>query len=74
MDPYFNSLAYKMLDEMLSELEPDDAHHLKWGRHLLHGLGGLLVALGQKLQAGGLEVQAAFEDTAYPALDDELCA
>lgn len=75
MNPYLYSLAYKLLAETLSEREapPGHAHHLEWGKPLLHGLGGLLVAAGQKMQASSLDVQTSFEDSGYRSLDDEVC-
>ena len=76
MDPYLNSLAYRLLAETIPEPRTPQiqAHHREWGKRLLRRLGGLLVALGQKMQASGLDVQAAFEDTGYRSLDDEVCA
>jgi hypothetical protein len=74
MHPYLNAQAYKLLAETLAESEAQDrANDPEWSRHLLHGLGGMLVAVGQKLQTTGDDVRATLEHAGYPALDDEVC-
>lgn len=66
MDPYINSLAYKLL----ATTEPDEHQELtsEWGETLRHRLGGLLVTLGQQLQASTLDTQPLFKDVESPAL------
>ena len=75
MYPYLNSQAYRLLAEMPPEaaFTQDQARNPAWGKHVLRGLGGLLVALGQKIQASGLDVQMPYEDAGYPSLDEEVC-
>jgi hypothetical protein len=73
MDPYLNSLAFKLLAETPEEesnqhREPQSA----WDKKLRHQLGGVLVTLGQRIQAGGLEVPVLFEDIGCPSLENEM--
>ena len=72
MHTYLNSLAYKLLAEELAESDQHPERKPERSKNLRRRLGGLLVTLGQKMQANGLEVQAAFEDRGYPPFDDEV--
>jgi hypothetical protein len=73
MDPTLNSLAHKLRAEMLA----DSAHHpvreSERSNNLVRRMGGLLVTLGQKMQASGSEARAVFKDGGYPSLDEEMC-
>ena len=74
MNPYMNSLAYKLLAEELADADSYPARKSEWGKYLRHRLGSVLVTVGEKMQASGLETPPAFEDGGYPALDEEACA
>ncbi|MBX3063101.1 MAG: hypothetical protein KF726_09000 [Anaerolineae bacterium] len=70
-----NSLAYKFLAEMPDEVETEQDREpkLEWHTGLRNRMGDLLVTLGQKLQASGLNTQVRFEDSNYLALEDDAC-
>jgi hypothetical protein len=68
MDPYQNSLAYKLLAETPSESDQHQEYKSEWGENLRHRLGGLLVTLGQQMQASHLDRQMVFEDVECPAI------
>jgi hypothetical protein len=73
MDPYLNSLAFKLLAE--TPEEESDQHRkyqAAWDNKLRRRLGGLLVTLGQRIQPSGLGVPALFEDIGCPSLEDEM--
>ena len=74
MNPYMNSLAYKLLAEELAEADSHRERKSARGKNLRHQLGSVLVTVGEKMQAKGLETQTAFEDSGYPRLDEEVCA
>lgn len=73
MDPTLFSLAHKLqADELEREAQ---AHPSTWGKSLLHWCGGLMVAVGNKLQAIEPERQIAFQsDGCCTSLDTEVCA
>ena len=69
MEPYLNSLAHQLLAETQAEVSgQQQAHQPAWDKNLRHQLGGLLVTLGQKIQAS----EALFEDIGCPCLEDEM--
>jgi hypothetical protein len=68
MDPYLNSLAHKLLAETPAEPDQPQESMSEWGENLRHRLGGLLVTLGQQMQASHLNRQTIFEDVECPAV------
>jgi hypothetical protein len=73
MDPYLNSRAFQILAET-AEQESDQhpEHQPAWDKKLRHQLGGVLVTLGQRMQASGLEVPVLFDDIGCRSLEDEM--
>ncbi|MBZ0282181.1 MAG: hypothetical protein K8L97_15680 [Anaerolineae bacterium] len=72
MDPTLFSLAHKLQAE---ELERDAQEHPStWSKSLLRWGGGLLVAVGKKLQANEPETQTAFQCDGCSPVDKEVCA
>jgi hypothetical protein len=75
MDPYLNSLAFKRLEVPPEEApQPHQAYQPSWDKNLRHQLGGLLVTIGQRMQANGLEISTVFEDIGCVPIEDEIPA
>jgi hypothetical protein len=71
MDPTLNSLAYKLRAEMLADSAHHQARKSERGNNLVRRMGGLLVTLGQKMQASGSEAHTVLKNGGYPSLDEE---
>ncbi|MCC6616618.1 MAG: hypothetical protein IT320_24305 [Anaerolineae bacterium] len=73
MDPTLFSLAHKLRAEMLAEAAQQREQRPEQRERLLHRLGGLLVTLGQKMQAKAVSAQQVYDDGGYSSLENEIC-